>query len=78
MVAEGQSNGNAEALAYPQLADTGREFFVRAAAQVMDETGIDRDGISRLLSAEAQALWDQGTLEQIMPPCLTLLEAGAQ
>ena len=75
LVANGQENGNAEALRYPDLSQRGREFFVRASAQVMDEAGLDRAQIAAALSAEAQDLWDSGTLEQVMPVCLGLLPA---
>jgi len=75
LVANGQENGNAEALRYPDLSQRGREFFVRASAQVMDEAGLDRAQIAAALSAEAQDLWDNGTLEQVMPVCLGLLPA---
>jgi hypothetical protein len=75
MVVNGQENGNAEALRYPDLAQRGREFFVRASAQVMDEAGLDRAQIAAALSAEAQDLWDSGTLDQVMPVCLGLLPA---
>lgn len=73
LVAQGQENGNADALRYPDLSQRGREFFVRASAQVMDEAGLDRDQISAALSAEAQDLWDNGTLDAVMPACLALL-----
>lgn len=73
LVSFGQDNGNAEALAYPAMGERGREFFVRASAQVMDEAGLDREQIQAALTAEAQDLVDSGTLDQIMPVCLTLL-----
>ena len=73
MVAYGQDNGNEAALRYPHDEEAYREFFVRASGQVMDETGMDEDAISAALSREAQDLWDSGTLEQVMPPCLDML-----
>ena len=75
IVATGQQNGNAEALRYPDLAERGREFFVRTSAQVMDEAGLDREQISAALSAEAQDLWDTDSLAEVMPVCLGLLPA---
>ncbi|MFN7157444.1 MAG: hypothetical protein ACK4MR_01965, partial [Erythrobacter cryptus] len=42
LVAEGQARGAEEALRWPALEGRGREFFVRALAQVMDEAGLDR------------------------------------
>lgn len=73
LVAFGQDNGNAEAMRYPALGERGREFFVRASAQVMDEAGLDRGQIQAALSAEAQDLVDNDTLDQVMPVCLGLL-----
>lgn len=73
LVAYGQENGNADALRYPPMRDSGREFFVRASAQVMDEAQLDRAQIEAALSAEAQDLVDSGTLDQVMPVCLGLL-----
>lgn len=75
IVAMGQENGNAEAMRYPDLSQRGREFFVRASARVMDEAGLDREQIEAALSAEAQDLWDNGTLADVMPVCLSLLPA---
>lgn len=77
LVAQGQAAGDAEALAYPSLEERGREFFVRTAARLIDETGLDRDGVARLLSAEATRLaQEDGAIEQTMPACLLLLEAS--
>lgn len=74
IVSRGQEAGNAAALKWPRLDQRGREFFVRSLAQLMDETGLDRDGISILVSQEAQALWDKGEVDAIMPSCLVMLE----
>ncbi len=76
LVANGQANGQEDALRYPAMAADGQEFFVRASAQVMDEAGLDRAQISAALSAEAQDLWDSGTIDDVMPACLGLLPAG--
>lgn len=77
LVAQAQGARDAEALAYPALGDRGREFFVRTAARLIDETGLDRDGVARLLSAEATRLTqEEGALEQTMPACLLLLDAS--
>jgi len=76
LVAEGQANGNEAAKAYPELGQRGKEFFVRASAQVMDETGLTRAQIGAILSQEAQAMWDDGTLADVMPGCLLLLDAS--
>lgn len=74
ILAEGQANGNLAAQKWPPVEVRGREFFVRALAQLMDQTGLDRAGISRLISAEAQGLWDRGETEQVMPACLVMLD----
>lgn len=76
MVSHGQSVGNEAALQWPRLDTRGREFFVRSLARLMDETGLDRDGISALVSAEAQRLWDNGEVDQVMPACLLMLEGS--
>lgn len=77
LVAQAQAAGDAEALTYPALGQRGREFFVRTAAQLIDETGLDRDGVARLLAAEAAQLAQDGdVLDRAMPPCLMLLEAS--
>ncbi|WP_340588710.1 hypothetical protein [Erythrobacter alti] len=73
MVAYGQENGQADALQYPDMRDRGEEFFVRASAQVMDEAQLDRVQIEAALSAEAQDLWDSGSIGDVMPACLALL-----
>lgn len=75
--AQAQSTGDATALAYPALGERGREFFVRTAARLIDDTGLDRDDVARLLSAEAGRLaQEQGALDRTMPACLMLLEAS--
>lgn len=76
LVAEGQANGNEAAKAYPAMGQRGKEFFVRASAQVMEETGLSRAQIGALLSQEAQSLWDNDTLTDVMPGCLLLLDAS--
>ena len=73
LVAHGQQAGNPEALAWPDLSTSGKDFFVRASAEVMDARGLTREQISALLSAEARDLMKTGTLAQVMPPCLGLL-----
>ena len=73
LVAHGQANGDARALAYPRLGDDAREFFVRAAAQVMDEAGLDEEGIRAALAAEAQDLVDHDSIAPVMEVCLPQL-----
>ena len=73
LVAHGQEIGSAEALAYPPLGAEAREYFVRAAAQVMDEAGLDEEGIQAVLAAEAQDLVDRDTIGPVMQVCLPQL-----
>lgn len=75
IVAREQENGKPDALRYPALGERGREFFVRASAQVMDEAGLNRDQIEAALLAEAQELRDNQAVDEIMPVCLGLLPA---
>ncbi len=76
MVAHGQSTGNEASQKWPDLGTRGREFFVVALAQLMDQTGLDRAGVTRLVTEEAQRLWDNGEVDQVMPACLLMLEAS--
>ncbi|MFN4020633.1 MAG: hypothetical protein ACK4IC_08965 [Erythrobacter sp.] len=76
MVAQWQAMGDASALRWPALGTRGREFFVRSLAQLMDETGLDREGIAWLVGVEAKALRDNGETYKIMPSCLVMLEAA--
>ncbi|MBB3033766.1 hypothetical protein [Alteriqipengyuania lutimaris] len=76
LIAERQRLGEEAALEYPPLAERGREFFVQASARVMDESELDRAAISAQLRSQAQSIVAEGTLDQIMPPCLMLLEAS--
>ncbi len=62
--------------AYPPLGQRGREYFVRAVAQVMDETGLPRAEVVAQLEQEARDLSTDNKLDQIMPACLLALEAG--
>ncbi|MCB2066843.1 MAG: hypothetical protein KDE15_09420 [Erythrobacter sp.] len=73
LVAGGQERGEAQALRWPAMGERGREFFVRAAAQVMDQAHLDRDQLAAALQAEADDITASGTLDQVMPPCLALL-----
>jgi hypothetical protein len=76
LVAEGQARGDPAVAEYPPLGERGREFFVRSSAQIMDETGMSREAVAGLLSAEIAALNEPGALDGVMPPCLLLLDAS--
>ena len=76
MVAAGQAKGEVDTLAFPPLAKRGREYFVRVAAQVMDQTGATREHLQALVLREATAIRAEGpkSLSALMPPCLMLLD----
>ncbi len=76
LVANGQANGDRAAQQWPALGTRGREFFVRAMAQLMDASGLDRAGIAQLASKEAEALTASGEVGKVMPSCLLMLEAA--
>ena len=76
MMAERQAQGDTAALEYPPLALRGQEFFVRSNAQLMDEAGLDRATMRSLMRAEAQAIVADGSLHDLMQPCLLLLDAS--
>lgn len=61
----------------PRLRARGREFFVRSAARIMDETGANRDAIAALVSAQSAELRAKPEqIDAIMPACLLLLDAS--
>ena len=76
LVSFGQESGNEAALKWPQLDPRGQEFFVRSLAKVMDDTGLTRDEVSQLASAEAQRLLDEDQIDAVMPGCLLMLDAS--
>ena len=69
-----QADGGASE--YPELGERGREFFVRSAAQIMEEEGADRAQIADLMRREAVELYDRERLDAVMPACLLLLGAS--
>ncbi len=74
LVSYGQAHGEESAAKWPDLDTRGREYFVRVMAQLIDETGRDRDQVAALAQAEAQRLLDAGEVDRVMPACLTMLE----
>jgi hypothetical protein len=76
LVANRQQGGEQEALAFPALADRGREYFVRAMASLIDSAGLDRTAVAALLDAEARNLTESKALYKAMPGCLLALEAS--
>jgi hypothetical protein len=73
LIADRQARGDEAALRYPPLAARGREFFVRSAAAVMDEGGLDRAAINAAITREALDIVAAGTLDEVMPACLQAL-----
>jgi hypothetical protein len=61
---------------WPPLASRGREFFVRAMAQLMDDTGRTREQVAEAVAVQAKQLSDRAALDAAMPPCLLLLDAS--
>ena len=84
LVAGDQARGVEPALAYPPLAARGKEFFVRASAQLMDQLHVSREQVQAMLGEQAEQL-RRGTSEardpaaylaSVMQPCLEELEAS--
>ena len=75
MVAGQQEDDAPSAKTYPPLDERGREYFVRAIAEIMDDTGVDHAGIIELLRAQMLELAKPGKLDEAMPPCLLSLES---
>jgi hypothetical protein len=61
---------------WPQLAQRGREFFVRVSAQLMDDTGRSREQVAADLAEQARQLSDPAALKATMPACLIMLDAS--
>ena len=73
MVAAGQARGDAAMGQYPPLAQRGREYFVRLAAQLMDDAGLDQAGLRAAAEAQAAPLRRTG-IAPVMPSCLRALD----
>jgi hypothetical protein len=76
LVANRQQAGEQEALAFPDVGERGREYFVRAMAALMDSAGLDRAAVASLLDGEARNLADSAALYRAMPACLLALDAS--
>lgn len=70
---QARDGGNSE---WPELKTRGREFFVVALAGIMDERGISRETIARLVRAEAVRLNDAKEVDAVMPACLLMLQTS--
>lgn len=77
LVQQSREAGDAGFQDYPELGQRGQEFFVRTMAQLMEQTGANRDAIAKLVMREAEALkGDAQAIDQVMPACLLMLEAS--
>jgi hypothetical protein len=84
IIANEQQRGVASALAYPPLAERGREYFVRSSARLVDELQVTREQVEVMLRGEVEAL-QAGSMaaenpaqfvDQVMQPCLLSLAAS--
>lgn len=71
-----QQAGKRAATGWPPLAERGKEFFVRVAAQLMDETGLTREAVGELVQAEVRELAAGDKLDKAMPACLLMLDGS--
>lgn len=76
LVSKGQEVGNQKALEYPALEKRGREYFVRSAAQIMDETKLTREQVANIIQNEAQSILDEDKIEELMPACMMSLSSS--
>ncbi len=70
------AEGTADPALPPSLPERGREYFVRAGAQLMDEAGLLREEIAALLKEEAARLAEPVALAAALPGCVASLEAS--
>lgn len=83
IIAGEQKRGVASALKYPPLDPRGREFFVQAAARLMEEQKLTREAMQQRFKAEVNKLQGQAIaasdpdayVRGVMDPCLKLLDA---
>ncbi|MBY6218810.1 hypothetical protein [Qipengyuania aquimaris] len=76
-----QSRNDERALAYPTIAPRGREFFVRTTAKIMEDERFTRPVIvshvgRQMASLETDGEHDFEAIDEIMPACLSLLDAS--
>jgi hypothetical protein len=71
-----QESGDKSLGEIPELRARGQEYFVRAMAALMDQTGLGREAISALLKAEVGTLAEGDALAKAMPPCIVSLETS--
>ncbi|MBO0748815.1 MAG: hypothetical protein J2O44_00075 [Porphyrobacter sp.] len=76
LVSGRQHAGDKAALAFPDVTTRGREYFVRALVELMDEAHLDHDTVVRLVQAEAARLQGSPDLLKDMPACMASLQAS--
>lgn len=81
-VASDQARKVPDAERYPALGTRGREYFVRTAARLMDDTGMTREQVTALLKARfdevqtraARTADPVGTVDGAARACIPLLD----
>lgn len=80
LVSRWQKSGDERGSAWPDMeSEGGREFFVRAMADLMDTTGMNRDQVSALIYAEMAELGTpegEGRIKAMMPACMALKQSA--
>ena len=76
LVSGRQHAGDKAALAQPDVTQRGREYFVRALVQLMDDAHLDHDTVTKLVQAEAARLQESPDVLKEMPACLASLHAS--
>ncbi len=84
IIASEQMRGVESALRLPMLDYRGREFFVRTGAKVIEEAGIPREAVARLMEDEVARLQQQAmsrenpdvVMAEAMTACQPLLDAA--
>lgn len=76
LVSNRQKAGDKAAMSFPDVTERGREYFIRAMVQLMDDAGLKRETIVTLVTDEAARLQDPAVLYAGMPDCLASLEAS--
>ena len=74
-VAAGQARGEPAMKQFPPMIPRGREFFVRLAARLIDDAGLDGAGVKAAVEAQDAALRKEGGPVGAMPFCLRVLDA---
>jgi hypothetical protein len=70
------AEGKADPALPASLAGRGKEYFVRAGAQLIDEAGLSREEVTLLMEDEISHLADPVVLAATLPGCIRSLEAS--